>query len=248
MGTLGGFPTAPAMSSGERSSPALDAISMGTPRSGRMRGLHFVVAAALCALSGGCRTRAPVIQGLVLPIELVGPTCGADGPSVAILGARPFRCGKGDTCTSLDVRVQNHAKRPLWFLLDGDRDFSGTLDSVDIQRSSVAPSPPVWAFYGDNVNRAVLVPPGADLVLRSLPFFPAIERFRAAFFDRLILEYTQHVDWPGEATKGTMPLRGDFDLGWIDRSWISSTPAFQLEGRQRVSLDTWCTVELPVSP
>jgi hypothetical protein len=211
-----------------------------------MRGLSLAAAAALCALPGGCRSRAPAIEGLIVPIELAGPTCGADGPSVAVVGARPFRCGKGETCTSLDLRVQNRAKRPLWFLLDGDGDFAGYLDSVEIVHSAYGPSPPVWSFYGDNFNQAARLPPEADLVLRNLHLRPGRASFRAVFFDRLILDYTRHVDWVEEA-KGTMPLHGDFDLGWLEGAH-DATPAWPSEGRERVSLDTWCALDLPVSP
>lgn len=210
-----------------------------------MRGLSLAAAAALCALAGGCRSRPPVIEGLILPIELAGPTCGSGGPGAAIVGARPFRCGKGDTCTSLDLHVQNRAQRPIWLPLDGDRDFSGVLDRAEIIQSGLAPSPPVWKFYGDDINSAVRLPPGADLTLRNIPFFPAIASFRAAFFDRLILEYNQYADGVGDP-KWTMPLRGDFDLAWLDGE-SAAVPALTLEHRERVSLDTWCTLELPVS-
>lgn len=153
-----------------------------------------------------------------------------------------MRCGKGDTCTILDLHVRNPSDHTLWLLLDARDEFSGYLESVSILHAKTGQSPPVWEFSGQNQHQGVRVPVAADVVARGIEFFGKLERYPAVFLNRIALDYDRHLELADATT--TLPARGDFDLSWLNDA--ESHALFPLDGRERVSLDVWCTSEIPV--
>lgn len=121
-------------------------------------------------------------EPIVFPIELEGPACREGGPSVEIVHARRFQCGKGDTCTMLDERIRNPTDGPLWLLLEQPTVFSRSLDSVTILHARYEGSPAVWAFDGQNYNEAFRVPRGGDVVARNLAYTNPLEPFGPFFW------------------------------------------------------------------
>jgi len=106
-------------------------------------------------------------EALVAPIELDGPKCGEGGPSVDIVKAAPYRCGKGDTCTRVEMRIRNPEARALFLLTDPSEPFSGYLESISILFGRKSPNTPVWEFLGQSYHQAFKVSPGADVVIRK---------------------------------------------------------------------------------
>jgi hypothetical protein len=207
---------------------------------------------ALAACSGPRVTCLPVpapaaaFTPVVVPIEYVAPTCSDGGPSVEILRAHRFRCGKGNTCTSLDQRIRNPEDRALWLMLDSETEFSGYVESVRVVRARLGDGAPVWSFSGQNVNLAFRILPGTDVVVRNVEYTEPLTEFRAAFVDRIALNYDQHFDW--SERDGALPLRGEVDARGINGAITDydGHDVARLDGKERVSLDTWCVRTVPV--
>jgi hypothetical protein len=46
---------------------------------------------------------------------------------------------------------------------------------------------------------------------------------------------------------GVTPLHGDFDMGWLEGTDFNvGAPLYKLDGKERVSVDTWCTQRVAV--
>ncbi len=185
-------------------------------------------------------------MGRVVPIELDGPKCGEGGPSVDIVTADPYRCGKGDTCTRVEMRIRNPEARALFLLTDGRQPFSGYLDSVSILFGRESPNTPVWEFVGQNYHQAFKLPPGADVVIRNLEFHTALEDFVAVFLDRILLNHDRHIDGTGH--EWMLPARGEFDMSGMGGAITDyeSRTLVTLNGKEHVGIGIRCVQKVPV--
>ena len=208
---------------------------------------------ALVACSGRRAMCAPIpdpvasFTPIVAPIEYVAPQCCDGGPSVEILRAQHYPCLKGDTCTTIDVRIRNATDRALWLMLDADIAFSGYVESITILRARGVTGAPVWAFYGQDWNLAFRILPGTDVVVRNVEYTYGLTEFRAAFVDRIALNYDRHIDLVPHVGNA-LPLRGEVDAQGINGLMddYERHDLFPLNGKERVSLDTWCVRTVPV--
>jgi len=217
------------------------------PASGR--GLACV-GFALLGLAACRRAPEAMIEPIIAPIEIKGPSCSEGGPSIEIVSASRRVCSKGDTCTHVNARVRNPESRALWLLLDADTPFSGYLDTILLMRPQDAPEAPVWVFYGQSVDKALKLPAGADVEIRNViyqtpPDYPR-DQLQLAFFDRLTLSRNRHIDWTD--TRGALPTRGSFDLthatGPIEMG--DRQDLYRLEGKEGVSINVRCTQNLAI--
>jgi hypothetical protein len=194
----------------------------------------------------GCRHAAAEPEPLVMPINLGGPKCGEGGPSVDILQADHYRCGKGDTCTRVDMRIRNPDARPLFLLTDASEPFSGYLESVSILFPRQSPNAPVWQFIGQGYHQAFKLPPGADVVIRSLEFHTALEDFAAVFLERISLDHDRRID--GTRPEWTLPAQGELDMSGMGGAITDyeSKPLFTLTGKEHVGIGIRCAQKVPV--
>jgi hypothetical protein len=217
-------------------------MASACPAALRLFALAIVVAGCAHAAAPAPVPHEPIIR----QIDLAGPRCCEGGPTVEILRAVRHRCGKGDTCTVVDLRVRNPEDRAL-FLLDGRTPrFAGYLESVSLIHKWGKPSPPVWEFAGQNQHLAFKLPPGADVVIRNLDFTEPLDEFVAVFLDRIVLNYDRYID--ATDPEGLLPPRGEVDMdgmtGFITD--YDSERLFPLDGKEHVALGIWCTQKLPV--
>lgn len=200
---------------------------------------------ALCVATAGCSPPPPAITPVIEPIEYSAPACGEHGPSVVVLRAWYTKCGKGDLCTVLDLRITNPTDRALWLMVEGDEAFSGYLESVNILRPRSGREPVMWEFYGQNYDLAYRLLPGADVVVQNVEFSLARTEYRAVFVDRIELNYDRHLDW--RDTEAALPLHGELEAprpgGFSE---LRRSEPFHLDGKERVSLDTWCIETVPL--
>src|SRR5258706_13322878 len=96
--------------------------------------MRSLVAFAFALPAVSCASQPRHFEAIILPIDLTAPTCCEGGPSAEILRAHQKRCGKGDECAVLDLRLRNPTEHPLFFLLDARHGFSGYLEAIDILR------------------------------------------------------------------------------------------------------------------
>jgi hypothetical protein len=198
-----------------------------------------VVAAA------GCAGNRPAAEPLRLPVELAGRACGPGDPSLEVVATRPFRCGKGDTCTAVDERLRNPTAVAIWLLLDASDAFSQELDSVSLLRARLAdhPPPPVWQLLGETYDDALLLPPGADLLARNLEYHRALQRPRAVFLDRIALADGR--DLSTLAPEGLVPASGEIDLSGIGGAITDydSHDVRRFSPKQRIAIRVRCILD-----
>ena len=130
-------------------------------------------------------------------------------------------------------------------MVDARSPFSGYLDSIYILRSKYSDGPAVWEFIGQNYDQAFNVPPGADVVVRNLDYFLSPKELPVVFFHNLTLDFDRHVDW--DNGKGALPVHGEYDMHWLDDESRHKERLYPLDGKERVSLDTWCVQTLPIT-
>jgi hypothetical protein len=193
----------------------------------------------------GCR-HAPEPEAVIFPIKFDGPECRAGGPSVDILRADRYSCGKGDTCTRVHMRLRNPEDRALFLLTDGTSPFAGYLESVSLLFGRESPNAPMWEFEGQNYHQAFKLPSGADIVIRNLEFHTDLEEFVAVYLDRILLDDDRHIDGTGH--QGMLPARGEFDMSGMGGAITDydSRPLFDLTGKEHVGIGTWCVQKVPV--
>ena len=138
----------------------------------------------------------------IVPHPPEGPPCGPSGPTLELKEMR-YSGGKPPHRRAIvDVRVRNPLASPVWLLCD----VGGGL------RTSPAPETEVWSFAGDDVFKALRLPPGADLVLRELDLNSdsTEEPFVIAFATSITISDRPAESWAGQA--GLSPASGDFTL------------------------------------
>lgn len=208
-------------------------------------------ATGVIAVSGmvlpGCAPPLRPVEPVVDPIELAGPTCHGRGPSVEILFAQRFPCGKGDTCTRVDQRIRNPTGSAVWLLLDEERMFPREVGSVSILRSGRAEAPPpVWEFDGQTSERALRVPPAADVVARHFEYRRPLDQLRVVFLDRLALD--DGSDVASLYPHGAVSAAGELDLRGIGGAitHYESTTLRRFTPSARVSAHVGCTLDVRV--
>jgi hypothetical protein len=209
------------------------------------RGVRLFALGLAVAGAAACRHRAEP-EPLVVPIALDGPRCAEGGPSVEILHAQPYRCGKGDTCTRVDMRIRNPEARALFLLTDGTTSFSGYLEDVSIIFGRESPNTPVWEFAGQNYHQAFRLPPSADVVIRSLEFHSPLDQFVAVFVDGVRLDNGPPLGGTGQ--EWMLPARGELamsGLGGAITDFTSKT-LVRLQGKKAVRIGIWCVQTAPV--
>ncbi len=149
---------------------------------------------------------------LIVPHPPEGPPCGPGGPTLE-LKEMLYPGGKPPHRSAIvDVRVRNPLASPVWLLYDVGGGLPSVINAVTVSRTSPAPGTEVWSFAGDDVFKALRLPPGADLVLRELELNSdsTEEPFVITFATSITISDRPAESWAGRA--GLSPASGDFTL------------------------------------
>lgn len=149
---------------------------------------------------------------LIVPHPPGGPPCGPGGPTLELKELAYYPGKPPHNSAIVDVRVRNPLASPVWLLYDVGGGLPSVINAVTVSRTSPAPGTDVWSFAGDDVFKALRLPPGADLVLRGLEVNSdsTEDPFAIAFATSITISDRPAESWAGQA--GLSPASGDFTL------------------------------------